>query len=149
MMSYGITTTQWVKCNPFVWGCSSTKTMFATTLYGNQIQLEQLECLHSEIPPRRPMITHTSDSHQIPSQRRHSQSYKFKKIAKKPNLDILRETLYATHHLKLLDKKYKYEKDETRTVDATERTRDAGRTDGRTDGVKPISPPTISSGGYN
>ena len=35
-------------------------------------QLEQLERLRSEIdpppPPPRPMITHTSDSHQIPSQ---------------------------------------------------------------------------------
>ena len=34
------------------------------------------------------------------------------------------------HLLKLLDKMYKYEMDPTRTVDATERTRDAGRTDG-------------------
>ena len=32
-------------------------------------QLEQLECLRSEIPLTAPwMITHTSDSHQIPSQ---------------------------------------------------------------------------------
>ena len=41
---------------------------------------------------------------------------------------------------------YKCEMDPTRTVGATERTRDAGRmdgrTDGRTDGVKPIYPPT-------
>ena len=36
---------------------------------------------------------------------------------------------------------YKYEMDPTRTVGATERTPDAGRTDGRTDGVKPIYPP--------
>ena len=33
------------------------------------------------------MITHTSDSHQIPSQ-----SYKFKKIAKNLNFKILQET---------------------------------------------------------
>ena len=52
------------------------------------------------------MITHTSDSHQIPSQ---SQSYKFKKIAKNSNFVILQETLHATHLLKLLDKMYKYE----------------------------------------
>ena len=33
-------------------------------------QLEQLECLHCEIPPAAPWlpITHNSDSHQIPSQ---------------------------------------------------------------------------------
>ena len=36
---------------------------------------------------------------------------------------------------------YKYEMDPTRTVGATEQTRDAGRTDRQTDGVKPIYPP--------
>ena len=35
-----------------------------------------------------------------------------------------------THLLKLLDKMYKYEKDPTRNVGATERTQDAGQTDG-------------------
>ena len=46
----------------------------------------------------------------------------------------------------LLDKMYKYEMDPTRTLGATERTRNAGRTDG----VKPIYyPPTTSLfGGY-
>ena len=59
----------------------------------------------------------------------------------------------------------KYEMDPTRTVGATERTRDAGRMDGRTDrqtdrrtdrrtdrqtdGVKPIYPPTTSLSGEN
>ena len=62
---------------------------------------------------------------------------------------ILQETLHATHLLKLLYKMYKYEMDPTKTVEATERTRDAGqtrdgRTDRRTDGVKPIYPPTTS-----
>ena len=47
---------------------------------------------------------------------------------------MLQETLYATHCLKLLDKMCKYEMDPTRTVGATEQTRDAARTDGRTDG---------------
>ena len=57
--------------------------------------------------------------------------------------------------MKLLGKMYKYEMDPTRTVGATERTCDVGRTrDGRTDrqtdGVKPIYPPTTSlCGGYN
>ena len=71
------------------------------------------------------------------------------KTAKNSNFKILLETLHATHLMKLLDKMYKYEMDPTRTVGATERTRDAGgtdgqtdgRTDGRMDGVKPIYPP--------
>ena len=85
---------------------------------------------------------------------RQSQSYKFLKIAKNSNVEILQETIHATHLLKLLDKMYKYEMDPTRTVGATERTWDAGRTDGRTDRrtdkVKPIYPPTTSlCRGYN
>ena len=35
---------------------------------------------------------------------RQSQSYKFKKTEKKSNLEILQETLDATHLLQLLDK---------------------------------------------
>ena len=66
------------------------------------------------------MITHTSDSHQFPCQN-------------KTNFGILQVTLHATHLLKLLDKMNEYEMDPTRTVGATERTRDAGRTDGRTE----------------
>ena len=58
-----------------------------------------------------------------------SQSYKFKKIAKNSNFEILLETFHTTHLLKLLDKMYKYEMDPTRTVGATQRTRDAGWTD--------------------
>ena len=67
---------------------------------------------------------------------------------KKSNFEILLVTLHATHLLQLLYKVYKYEKDPTRTVGDTERTRDAGRTDeqtdgrtdGQTDGVKPVYP---------
>ena len=55
------------------------------------------------------------------------------KIAKNWNCKILQDTLHVTHLLRLLDKIYKYEMDSTKTVGATERTRDAGRTDG----VKP------------
>ena len=84
--------------------------------------------------PRRPMITHTRDSHQIQVKTRQSQSYKFKKIAKNSNFQILWATLHATHFLKLLDKMCKYETDPARTVGVTERTQDAGRTDGQTDG---------------
>ena len=57
--------------------------------------------------------------------RRQSQSSNFK---------ILQETLHVTHLLKLVDKMCKYEIDLTRTVGATERTRDGGRMDGQTDG---------------
>ena len=67
------------------------------------------------------MITHTSGSHQIPSQNK-----------TKSKLQILQETLHATHLLKLLDKMYKYEMDPTRTVGATERMRDRW-TDGRSE----------------
>ena len=83
--------------------------------------------------PHHPMITHTSDSHQIPSQNKTKSKLQIKKIAKNSNFDILQETLHTTHLLKLLDKMYKYEMDPTRTVGGTERTRDAGRTDGRSE----------------
>ena len=64
-----------------------------------------------------------------------SQSYKLEKNAKTSNFIILQAALQATHLLILLDKMYKYEMDPTRTVEATDRTRDAGRTrDVRTDG---------------
>ena len=55
-------------------------------------------------------------------------------LKKLPKIQILRETFHMTHLLKLLDKMCKYEMDPTRTVGATERTWDAGRTDGQTDG---------------
>ena len=47
---------------------------------------------------------------------------------------MLQETSHATHLRQLLDKRYKYEKDPTRIVGVTERTRDAERTDGWIDG---------------
>ena len=75
---------------------------------------------------------------------RQSQSYKIWKIAISSNFEILQETLHATHLLKLLDKRYKYKMDPIRTVGATEWTRNAGQMDGKTDGVKPIYPPTTS-----
>ena len=65
----------------------------------------------------------------IRSQVKTKQSYKFLKIAKNSNFEILQATLL----LKLLDNMYKYEMDPTRTVGATERMRDR-RTDGWTDG---------------
>ena len=73
---------------------------------------------------------------------RQSKSYKLKKNAKNSNCEFLQETLHTAHLLKLLDKMYKYETDPTRTVGATERTRDVdGQTDRWADGVKLIYPP--------
>ena len=113
------------------------------------MKLEQLERLRSEIPPAAPCLPILVIHIRPQVKTRQSQSYKFKKIAKNSNFEILQETLHAlTHLLKLFDKMYKYEMDPTRTVGATERTRDAGRMqdgrrrDERTDGVKPIYPPT-------
>ena len=55
-----------------------------------------------------------------------------------------------THLLKLHDKIYKYEMDPTKTVGDTEWTQDVLRTDGWTDGVKPVYPSTtLLCGGYN
>ena len=111
-----------------------------------KIKLEQLERLRSEIPPAAPWLPILVIHIRSQVKKTQSQSYKFKKIAKISNFEILQKTLQATHLLKLFYKMYKYEMDPTRTVEATERTRDAGRTrdgrtDRRTDGVKPIYPP--------
>ena len=64
-----------------------------------------------------------------------------------PKIQILHET----HLLKLLDKMYKYEMNPTRTVGATERTRDARRTDKQTDGKSEtnIPPNNFVVPGYN
>ena len=115
-------------------------------------ELEQLERLRSEIPPAAPWLPILVIHIRSQVKTRQSQSYKFKKIAKNPNFQILPETLHATHLLKLLDKMYEYEMDPTKTVGATERTRDAGRTDGQTDGRSETSiPPNnfVVRGGYN
>ena len=85
--------------------------------------------------PCHPMITHTSDSHQIPSQQKtKSKLWIWKKL---PKFQILKfcKKRYTRHILKLLDKMYEYEMDPTRTLGATEWTRDVGRMrDGWTDG---------------
>ena len=51
------------------------------------------------------MITHTSDSHQIPSQNNTKSKLQMLKIAKNTNFEILQQTL---HHLKLLHNMYEY-----------------------------------------
>ena len=111
-----------------------------------QEQLEQLERLHSEIPPAASWIPILVIHIRSQVKTRQSQSYKFEKIAKNSKFETLHATLYATHLLKLLDKMYKYEMDPTRTVGATEQTRDAGQTDG----LKPIYPQkTLLCRGYH
>ena len=98
-------------------------------------ELEQLERLRSEIPHAAPWSPTLVIPIRLQVKTRQSQSYKLKKKCKKnANFEILQETFHTTHLLKLLDKMYKYEMDPTRTVGATERTRDAGRTDGQADG---------------
>ena len=106
------------------------------------MKLEQLERQRSEIPLAAPWLPIRVIHIRSQVKTRQSQSYKFKKIAKNSNFEILHVTLHATYLLKLLDKMYKYEMDATRTVGATEQTRHAGRTDRQMDGVKPIYPPT-------
>ena len=61
-----------------------------------------------ESPPPTP---NTIESYWIPSQRRQSQSYKFKEFAKISFFLILKQTLHETRLLKLLDKMCKYEMD--------------------------------------
>ena len=111
------------------------------------IQLEQLGCLRSKIPPpppppprHRPILPILMIHIRSQVKTRQSQSYKFK--TKMPNIQTL----------KFLYKMYKYEMDPTRTVGATERTRDAGRTDGQTDGQSETNIPPPDNNvvrGYN
>ena len=116
--------------------------IMAMIILGRKLsKLEQLERLRSEIPPAALwlpiLVIHITSKVKT----RQSQSYKFKKIAKNTNFKILPETLHVTHLLKLLDKMYEYKMDLIKTVGATERTRDAGRTDGQTDGRSETSIP--------
>ena len=121
-----------------------------------EYKLEQLERLRSEDnpppspPPHRFMITHTIESYYIP--RRQSQSYKFEEFAKISNFWIFKQTLHATHFLKLLDQMCKYEIDPMSIVEDTERIRFCRQTEGRTDGQGETSIPPFQlrwSGGYN
>ena len=91
------------------------------------MQLEQLECLRCEDTPTHPhphrlMITHTTESYWIPSQRRQRQSYKFKELAKISIFLILKQALHMTHLLELFDKMCKHEMDLIGIVEDTKRT---------------------------
>ena len=122
-------------------------------MVGQQKWLEQLEHLRSEDTPPRASWLPILLSH-IGSQvkRRQSQSYKFEEFVKISNFQILKQTLQATHLLKLLDKMCKYEMDPTSIRDDTKRTRCCPQTDRRTDGQGETSIPLFQlrwSGGYN
>ena len=99
------------------------------------------------------MITHTSDSHQIPSQNKTRSKLQIEKKKKlsKIQFQIVQKTLHATHLQEMLIRMYKYKLDPTRTVGSTEQTQDAGRTDGQADGRNEtnISLTTSMCGGYN
>ena len=69
-------------------------------------KLEQLECLHSEIPSATPWLPILLIRMRSQVKTRQSQSYNFKKIGKKINFYILQLTLHTTHLLKLLIKIY-------------------------------------------
>ena len=67
-------------------------------------QIEQLECLRSENTTRCPMITHTIDSYQIPSQNKtnsklhilkNCQKFKFWNFANKKTQLIIRHTFWS------------------------------------------------------
>ena len=77
--------------------------------------------------PRRPMIIHTSGSHQIPCHKKTKSKLQIPKICQNFNF-----TLHVTHLLMLLDKMCKYEIDLTSIVEDTERTRFCPPTDRRT-----------------
>ena len=100
--------------------------------------------------PRRLMITHTIESYLIPSQKKTKS--KLQIYITHQNFWILKQPLYRTHLLKLLDKMCKYEMDPMSIVEDTERTRFCPQTDRRTDGQGEISIPPFQlrwSGRYN
>ena len=94
----------------------------------------ELEGLRSEIPPAAPwlpiLVIHIRS--QVKTNKTKSK-LQILKNWQKFRFKILQKAVHPTHLLKLLDKMYKFEMDPTRTVGATERTRDAGWTDGQTE----------------
>ena len=121
-------------------------------------KLEQLERLRSEDTPPPP--------HDYPyywvilNPKSEEDKVKVTKLKNSPKFQIFKQTLHATHLLKLLDKMCKYEMDPMSIVEDTERTRFCpqtdgqtdGQMDGRTDGQGETSIPPFQlrwSGGYN
>ena len=93
------------------------------------------------------MITHTSDSYQIPCQKKTKSKLQIPTICQKFKFwkfTITLTGLHATHRLKMLDKMYKYEMDPTSIVEDTERTRLCPQTDGKTGGQRETSIPPFN-----
>ena len=107
-------------------------------------KLEQLERLHSEDTPRRLMITHTIKSYWIPTQKKTKSKLQIWRIRQNFKFLILKQTLHATHLLKLLDKMCKYEMDPMSIVEDTEWTRFCPQTDRHTDGQGETSIPPFN-----
>ena len=116
-------------------------------------QLGWLEHLCSEDTPCRLMIIHSIESYWIPSQKKTKSKLQILKNSPKFHIcKILKQTLHATHLLKLLDKMCKYEMDPTSTVEDTEGTGFCPQTDRQTDRQGETSIPPFQlrwSGGYN
>ena len=55
------------------------------------------------------MITHTTESYWIPSQKKAKSKLQIQRICQNLKFLILKQILHATHLLKLLDKMHKYE----------------------------------------
>ena len=98
--------------------------------------------------PRRPMITHTKDSHQIPSQ--NNTKSKLQILKKLPKFQMLKfcKKLYMRHtfwscFIRCIN--MKWIQPDLQKLQSGHGMRDGrgtdGRTDRRTDGVKPIYPP--------
>ena len=97
----------------------------------NQQKLKQLEPLRFKNTPCCPMITHTIDSFQIPSQNKTKSKLQIWKICQTFKFwNFAIKFLHATHFLKLLNKMCKYEMDLASAVEVTERTRFCLQTDG-------------------
>ena len=96
-------------------------------------QLEQLERCILKIPPAASWLPILLSHIGSQVKRRQSQSYKIKEFAKITKFWISKQTLHATHHLKLLGKMCKYEMDPKNIVEETKRTWFCPQMDRRTD----------------
>ena len=144
------------------WLINYSSTDLSTLMIGEQInmserkstkKLEQLERLRSEIPPTTPWLLILVIHIRSQVKTRQSQSCKFLKFGENSNFEILQETLHAVYLLKLLDKDiwiWHGSNKNCRCYRAGTGCGMDGRTDGQTDRVKPIYPPTTSlCRGYN
>ena len=80
------------------------------------------------------MITHIIESYWNLDPMSKEDKVKVTNLLNSPKFQIFKQTLHATHLLKLLDKMCKYEMDPMSIVEDTERTRFCPQTDRQTDG---------------